>query len=184
MRKFSSLLLSTFLMIGAGCQNQQSVIPLSPKASENKMETTPEKPQESVTKTESPKPKPSTVPTDKDFRITNIAGWNPYDLGNPSAIFPVYAYSCDIYKIDNGLPLHYSKIDFFIAKDEQNASPILLGTTPGGSAGSGECDLDENESSLKSKLEPGKYRLWAVRYIDGKADKRTPDVLISIVNPN
>ena len=43
------------------------------KASENKMETTPEKPQESVTKRIS-QAKPSTVPTDKDFRIIILQG--------------------------------------------------------------------------------------------------------------
>ena len=174
MKKFSLLLLSAFLLIGAGCQNRQAAIPLPPKASENESPATQEK----------PKTSDAAVPIDNDFRITNVAGWNPYDLGDASAVFPVYAYSCDIYETDAGVPLRYSKIDFFIAKDEQNATPILLGTTPGGSAGSGECDLDENESSLKSKLEPGKYRLWAVRYIGGAPDKRTPDVLISIVGSN
>lgn len=124
----------------------------------------------------------ASVPVDKDFAITHIASWTRRYPSETSAIFPILAYGCDIYDIKNGIALKYSKIDFFISKDGENAPAIFIGTSPFTAGGSGECDLNENDSSLKSKLEPGKYRVWAVRYIENKPDKRTPDVLISIVN--
>jgi len=121
------------------------------------------------------------IPVDKAFKITNIG--TPNFLGNPvTSVFPIYAYMCDTYGMKDGVPLRYSKIDFFISKEAISAPAILLGTTPSGSAGSGECDLLEDESSLKSNLEPGKYRIWAVRYIDNRPDKRTVDNYISVIN--
>lgn len=185
MKKISLFALAlAVLLIGTGCQNQkqEQVTSLPPAETQ----TVPEKQKESVGKTKPVDAATNTDPiasvsVDKNFRITNIANWNPYDLGDPSAIFPIHVYGCDIYDIKNGIPLHYSKIDFFISKDGENAPAIFLGTTPPGGAGSGECNLYEDESSLKSKLEPGKYRFWAVRYIENKPDKRTPAVLISIV---
>jgi hypothetical protein len=130
------------------------------------------------------KANPSSEPeVDPDFRITNI-GDSPA-LGDPVAsVFPIYAIGCDTYGIGNGKPHTYSKIDFFAAKGEKGSSAILLGTTPAGSAGSGECDLQRDEGAQGSDLEPGKYRIWAVRYIEGKPDKRTADIAIPIVGPN
>jgi len=121
------------------------------------------------------------IAIDNDFIITNVGNAN----GNGSittSIIPIFAYQCDIYEVRNNVPLRYSKIDFFISKDEINASSVLIGTTPGGSAGSGECDLLENESILKLQPEPGRYKIWAVRYIDSKPDKRTPDFHITLNN--
>jgi len=121
------------------------------------------------------------LPVDKNFKITNMG--NPDFIGNPvTSIFPIYAYMCDTYGTKNGVALHYSKIDFFMSKDIENAPTVLLGTTPSGSAGSGECDLLENESSLTSSVEPGEYRIWAVRYIDNKPDRRTVDNYITVIN--
>lgn len=124
----------------------------------------------------------TSVPVDKNFRITNIG--NSETLGDPvTTVFPIYAFMCDIHEItsDNTV-LRYSKIDFFISKEEINAPTVLLGSTPGGSAGSGECDLNENESSLMSKVAIGTYRIWAVRYLENKPDKRTIDTKISVVD--
>lgn len=121
------------------------------------------------------------ISIDKEFKITNIG--NSSKLGDPATtIFPIFAYQCDIYEVRDNVPLRYSKIDFFISKDEKNSPTIFLGTTPGGSAGSGECDLQENENGLRSKLTAGKYRIWAVRYIDNKPDAQTADVYITIKN--
>ncbi|OGH88518.1 MAG: hypothetical protein A3J93_04620 [Candidatus Magasanikbacteria bacterium RIFOXYC2_FULL_42_28] len=115
------------------------------------------------------------VPIDKNFKINNIG--NGTNLGDVvMSVFPIYAFGCDTYGDKSGATLKYSKIDFFIVKDETNSPTVLLGTTPGGSAGSGECDLTAGESRFKSRLESGKYRIWAVRYIGDQPDKRTVDV--------
>ncbi|MDO8499208.1 MAG: hypothetical protein Q7S66_00935 [bacterium] len=122
------------------------------------------------------------VPIDPNFQITNIDNASHFPA-SVSAIFPIYAYMCDTYADKNGIPQHYSKIDFFISRDIENAPVTLLGMTPAGSAGSGECDLMAKESTLKDPLDSEKYRVWAVRYIDGKPDKRTADVQILITQP-
>ncbi|OGH95034.1 MAG: hypothetical protein A2538_05125 [Candidatus Magasanikbacteria bacterium RIFOXYD2_FULL_41_14] len=115
------------------------------------------------------------VPIDKNFKITNIG--NGRKLGDVvMSVFPIYAYGCDTYGDKSGVTLKYSKIDFFAIKDEKNSPTVLLGTTPGGSAGSNECDLTVDENLFKSRIESGKYNIWAVRYIDAKPDKRTIDV--------
>lgn len=110
------------------------------------------------------------VAIDPDFHITNVG----------DAIFPINAYNCDTYAVTDGIPLSYSKIDFFLAQDAENAAPLLLGTTPPGGAGSGECDLTAAESSLQSQPAPGKYRLWAVRYINNQPDKQTAAIAINL----
>jgi len=121
------------------------------------------------------------VKTVDDFYITNIG--DSARLGDHvSSLFPIFAYQCDIYEVKNNIPLRYSKIDFFISGNEKSSPTIFLGTTPGGSAGSGECDLQENENGLNAKLVAGKYRIWAVRYIDNKPDAQTPPVYFTIEN--
>lgn len=176
---FIYLLLTAFLLIGTGCQNQRPTTSLPPLETPAVLEQ-----KESVSKTELTAPISSdtdsvSVSIDKDFRITNVGDSN--NVGDPlNSIFPIHAYNCDIYQVKDRVPLSYSKIDFFLSRNGENASAILLGTTPPGGAGSGECNLYEDESSSKSKLESGKYRMWAVRYIDSKPDKRTPDISITV----
>lgn len=100
----------------------------------------------------------SYIPVDKTFKITNIG--SPEHLGDAvMSVFPIYAYMCDTYLDENNVSQSYSKINFFFSQDRDNAPAMLLGTTAGGSAGSGECELSEDESSLKSDLVPGKYRI-------------------------
>lgn len=175
---FIYLLLPAFLLIGAGCKNQGPTTALPP----SETPAVSEKQKESVTELPASNPLNTnsiSVSIDKDFRITNVG--NSDKIGDPVAsVLPIYAYMCDIYDIRDGVPLHYSKVDFFISKDKKNSPVVLLGTTPGGSGGSDECDLLENESALNSQLEPGKYRMWAVRYIDNKPDKRTSDVFVTV----
>ncbi|MDO8499494.1 MAG: hypothetical protein Q7S66_02430 [bacterium] len=123
------------------------------------------------------------VSVDPDFRITNIA--NSSDFATTvTSVFPIIASGCDIYAIKDGVPLRYSKIDFFITKDAPGSHPTrVLGTTLPGSAGSGECDLSLEESEYdETEQEAGKYRIWAVRSIGNVSDKRTADVRITIVN--
>lgn len=120
------------------------------------------------------------VPIDKSFRITNIG--NARELGQAvMSVFPIYAYACETYIDSSGTIQKYSKIDFFAAKDEKKSATILLGSTLSGSAGSGECDLALSESKLKTSLAFGKYKIWAVRFIGNKTDKRTLEVKVEVV---
>ncbi|MDO8582209.1 MAG: hypothetical protein Q7S16_05040 [bacterium] len=147
--------LSIFLLIGAGCQRQQEVV-----SSYDDL---------------------ASLAVDTDFRITNIG--DSATIGDPvTSVLPIYAYGCDVYGASKDEPQRYSKIDFFISEDKKDSPVTLLGTTAAGSGGSGECDLLSNESSITSKLKPGSYHVWAVRYIDSKPDKRTADIKISLVD--
>ncbi|MDO8581980.1 MAG: PsbP-related protein, partial [bacterium] len=149
------LLLATFLLIGAGCQRQQEVV-----SSYDDL---------------------ASLAVDADFRITNIG--DSATIGDPvTSVLPIYAYGCDVYGMGKDEPQRYSKIDFFISEDKKDSLVTLLGTTAPGSGGSGECDLLEDEKGFTSAPQIGNYNVWAVRYIDGQPDKRSANVMVSLVD--